>query len=102
MINRNSTSAKFMTATVLTDRLLTLLDNGVIEVYKYSTSEVCAWFICKPLLSQLVYILLSFFRLPSRPYSLTKQGQQLEVPTAVAVVAAEARKRKRKKKKRIN
>jgi hypothetical protein len=88
-----------MTATVLTDRLLTLLDNGVIEVYKYSTSEVCAWFICKPLSSQLVYIHLSFFRLPSRPYSLTKQGQQLEVPTAVAVTA-EARKRKRKK--RIN
>ena len=97
MINRNSTSAKFMTATVLTDRLLTLLDNGVIEVYKYSTSEVCAWFICKPLSSQLVYIYLSFFRLPSRPYSPTKQGQQLEVPTAVA---AEAREKKRKK--RIN
>ena len=46
MFNRNSTSAKFLTATVLTDRLLTLLDNGVIEIYKYSTSEVVCLYVC--------------------------------------------------------
>lgn len=84
VFNRNSTSAKFLTANVLTDRVLTLLDNGVIEVYKYSTSEVCGYihlhmcmyvcmyelfFMFSPVFFSLcnAKCLLYFLRLQSRP-----------------------------------